>query len=78
MYSAFLQSIVRTKSYVFQQFLRSNLFLKELLVCAMEIHPTLKKSVLFIWTEAVLAVCVREREREENCLQKSAGQTQLN
>ena len=28
----------------------------------MEIHPTLKKSMLFIWTEAVLAVCVRERE----------------
>ena len=38
----------------------------------MEIHPTVKKSVLFIWMEAVLAVCVRERETAENCLQKSA------
>ena len=30
----------------------------------MEIHPTLKKSKLFIWVEAVLALCVQESKRE--------------
>lgn len=44
-------------------------------MCAVEIHPTWKKFVLFIWMELVLEGrggrrTDRQTDKEENCFQK--------
>lgn len=48
---------------VFRQFLKPNLiyFEKELVVCTMEVHPTLTNCVLLICMEAALAARVKEK-----------------